>query len=73
MSATPKKLHHFVPRFYLRAWAANERIYCLQDGKILNPNIRNVGAENYFYSLQELSLEDIDFLREAVSGIRRTA
>ncbi len=66
MSAPAKKLHHFVPRFYLRAWAAKEKIWCLQEGKILNPNIRNVGAENYFYSLQQLSPEDVEFLREAV-------
>jgi Protein of unknown function (DUF4238) len=66
MIATAKKLHHFVPRFYLRAWAAKERIYCLQGGKILHPNIRNVGAQNYFYSLQELSPEDVDFLRMAI-------
>jgi hypothetical protein len=66
MRANAKKLHHFVPRFYLRAWAAKEKISCLQDGKISRPNIRNVGAENYFYKLQELSAGDIDFLRAAV-------
>lgn len=66
MSTTPKKLHHFVPRFYLRAWATKEKICCLQDGKIRRPNIRNVGAENYFYRLQELSPEDVDFLRAAI-------
>jgi len=66
MSETAKKLHHFVPRFYLRAWAAKEKIWCVQDSKILHPNIRNVGAENYFYSLQQLSPEDVEFLREAV-------
>ncbi len=66
MSTTPKKLHHFVPRFYLRAWAEKEKICCLQEGEILSPNIKNVGAENYFYRLQELSPEDVEFLREAI-------
>jgi len=60
------KLQHYVPRFYLRAWAKDEKIYCLQDGNIRNPNIKNVGAENYFYRLQELSPEDVAFLREGI-------
>jgi hypothetical protein len=66
MSAIGKKLHHYVPQFYLRAWAREEKVYCLQGGKILHPNIKNVGAENYFYRLRELSSEDVDFLREAI-------
>ncbi len=60
------KLQHYVPRFYLRAWANNEKIYCLQDNKVRNPNIRGVGAENYFYRLRELSLDDVNFLRQAI-------
>ena len=66
MSAIGKKLHHFVPRFYLRAWAQKEHIYCLQEGTIRRPNLRNVCAENYFYGLQHLSDEDIAFLRKAI-------
>jgi hypothetical protein len=66
MSAIGKKLHHYVPRFYLRAWARNEKVYCLQGSKILHLNIRNAGAENYFYRLRELSPQDVDFLREAI-------
>jgi hypothetical protein len=65
-SRTMGKLQHSVPRFYLRAWADREKIYCLQDNEIRNPNIKGVGAENYFYRLQELSPEDVDFLREAI-------
>lgn len=66
MSAIGKKLHHFAPRFYLRASARKERIYCLQDRAIRRPNLRNVCAENYFYGLQHLSDEDIAFLRKAL-------
>ncbi len=66
MSAIGKKLHHYVPRFYLRAWAEKDLIYCLQSGRICRPNIRNVCAENHFYVLQHLSAEDITFLREAI-------
>lgn len=60
------KLQHYVPRFYLRAWADKEKIYCLQGNEILHPNIKGVGAENYFYRLQELSPEDVNFLREGI-------
>jgi hypothetical protein len=62
----PKKRHHFVPRFYLRAWAQKDKVYCLQNGEIRSPNIGNVAAENYFYRLEELSPGDVEFLREAI-------
>jgi hypothetical protein len=70
------KLQHYVPRFYLRSWANEELIYCLQDNEIRNPNIKGVGAENYFYRLRELSPDDVDFLRQAIrdspEGLRPT-
>lgn len=66
MAAIGKKLQHYIPRFYLRAWAQQGRVYCLQGGKIRLDSIRNLGAENYFYRLQELSPEDVDFLREFI-------
>jgi hypothetical protein len=64
MVAVGKKLHHYVPRFYLKAWAQDDLVYCLLDREILHPNIRNVAAENYFYRLQELSPKDVAFIRE---------
>ena len=60
------KLQHYVPRFYLRAWAHKERVYCLQDNVIRHPNIKGVCAENYFYRLRELSPDDVQFLREGL-------
>jgi|SRR5208337_2563014 len=64
MASAGKKLHHTVPRFYLNPWTEDNLIYCLQDGKIFRPNVRNVAAENYFYRLQELSPADITFIRQ---------
>jgi hypothetical protein len=63
MVAKGKKLHHYIPRFYLRAWDKKEQIYCLQNGRIFASNIRNVGSENYFYSLQKLTPDDIAMIR----------
>jgi uncharacterized protein DUF4238 len=63
MAASGKKLHHFVPRFYLKTWATKNLIYCLQGGQIFRPNLRNVGGANHFYRLQELSPEDVEFVR----------
>jgi hypothetical protein len=65
MPAVGKKLHHFVPRFYLKAWAKNGQIHCLQDGEIFRTNVKNVAAENHFYRLRALSKDDITFIREA--------
>ena len=63
VTATGKKLHHFVPRFYLRAWEKEGKLFCLQNGSIRRDTVRNLGAENYFYRLRQLRAEDVDFLR----------
>lgn len=64
MASVGKKLHHYVPRFYLKAWAEDDLVYCLREGEILRTNVRNVAAENYFYRLRELSPRDVTFIRE---------
>jgi hypothetical protein len=66
MPAVGKKLHHFVPKFYLQAWAKNRQIHCLQEGEVFRANLKNVAAENHFYRLRALSNDDITFIREAV-------
>jgi hypothetical protein len=65
MAAVGKKLHHFVPRFYLKSWAENGQVHCLQDDGIFRAGLRNVAAENHFYRLRELTEADITFIREA--------
>jgi hypothetical protein len=67
MSSIGKKRHHYVPRFYLKSWAEDDLIHCLQDGQIHHTNLRNVACENHFYRLQELGPEDVEFLRAAIN------
>jgi Protein of unknown function (DUF4238) len=70
MPAVGKKLHHKVARFYLKAWDVEGRdtedaqVFCLQNDTIRRDNLRNVGAENHFYRLRELSESDVKFIRE---------
>jgi hypothetical protein len=70
MPAVGKKLHHKVARFYLKAWDVEGRdtedaqVFCLQNDRIRRDNVRNVGAENHFYRLRELSESDVKLIRE---------
>jgi hypothetical protein len=66
MPTVGKKLHHFVWKFYLRAWAPEEQIFCLQAGKVTPRNLEKVGAENYFYRLNEISPEDAEFIENLI-------
>jgi Protein of unknown function (DUF4238) len=58
------KLQHYVPRFYLKTWAKSHKLWVLQDGKVYRNSVRNVAAQNYFYRLNELSVDDIEFVRK---------
>lgn len=69
MPKVGKKLHHYVPRFYLQAWSQRKLIYCLQNDEIFRPNLQGVAAQNYFYRLEEISPEDAEFLRREVIAI----
>jgi len=77
MPSVGKKLHHFVPKFYLRAWASDEQISCLQGEQVTTRNLEKVAAENYFYRLNEISPEDADFIEKGIiadspEGLRET-
>src|SRR5271170_1276279 len=76
MPSVGKKLHHFVPRFYLRAWATDDQLSCLQEQEIRLNNVKNVAAENYFYRLEEISQEDAQFIevvliQDSPEGLRQ--
>ena len=61
-----KILHHYVPCFYLRAWAQNDQIWCLRDGKSFQANVKKIGGEKYFYELPDLTQKDVRLLQEFV-------
>ena len=64
-----KKLHHWVPRFYLKSWADSEgKLWCLQDITIRRSVLRNVAAQNYFYRLNELQPDDIHFIQAFIQN-----
>jgi hypothetical protein len=66
-----KIYQHHVPRFYLRAWAPNDRLWCLGYGKIFPASLSGVGGENYFYQLRDLTDEDIALIEQfAISPAR---
>ncbi|MDL1982120.1 MAG: DUF4238 domain-containing protein [Deltaproteobacteria bacterium] len=66
MSSNKKRKHHYVWRKYLRAWAIDEKIYCLREKKIINPNLMGVAQQRDFYKLNELSDDDIVFIRNFI-------
>src|ERR1700720_4573904 len=61
-----KRRHHYVPRFYLQAWAVGERIYCLREGRIGLMGLSDVAVEKDFYEVQDLEPEDIEVIRRGV-------
>ena len=60
-----KRKHHYVWRYYLRAWANNDSIWCSREGKIFKSNLMNIGQIKDFYKLKELSSSDIEFIYKA--------
>jgi hypothetical protein len=64
MNITKKRRHHYVWRKYLRAWSQGEKIFCLRENKIINPNLMGVGQERDFYKLKDLSSDDVKFIRQ---------
>jgi hypothetical protein len=71
------KNQHYVFQAYLRAWAENDLIYCLRDGKVFHPNLAGVACERFFYRLQELTPKELElvenFFREHPSESLKTA
>ncbi|ENM1934612.1 DUF4238 domain-containing protein [Vibrio cholerae] len=58
-----KRRHHYVWRNYLRAWSNNEQIWCVRNKNVFPTNLMNIGQERDFYRLNELTSQDVSFLR----------
>ncbi len=58
-----KRRQHHVWKSYLRAWAHDEKIFCLQSGRVFESNISSVAVERDFYKLPTLSKKDIEYIR----------
>lgn len=65
---TVARRQHHVWRSYLEAWATGEKIFCLQDGKIFNPNVANVAVQRDFYKLHTLTDADVQAIRLLFKG-----
>jgi hypothetical protein len=60
---------HYVPRFYLKTWGENGKIWRLRDGNIRHCSLRRVASEPYFYQVQNLEPADIYFLQEFINRL----
>ena len=61
-----KRRHHYVPKFYLKPWSHHKQVFCLRAGAIKRVGLRDVGVEEDFYAVRDLTLDDIEFLKNAV-------
>jgi len=72
MSTTPpakKKNQHYVWRYYLKAWASNGLIYCLEEGRVRSRSLRRVASAPEFYRLERLSTVDFELLERIVESM----
>ncbi len=59
-----KRKQHHVWKAYLRAWATNEKLWVLQDGRIRTADIADVAVQRDFYKLNALTPADAEFIRK---------
>jgi len=60
-----KKLNHFVWKHYLKPWInKNGAIICRIDGKIVERGLNVIAAENYFYKLEILTIDDLKYIEK---------
>lgn len=64
-TAIPERKHrqHHVWQHYLEPWTAKGKIFSLIDGKLCQPNTKNVAVERHFYKLNRLTEADLAFLK----------
>jgi hypothetical protein len=50
----------------MEPWAEDGRIFCLRKGQIKRLGLNDVGVEEDFYAVSDLTTEDIEVLRKGV-------
>lgn len=65
-----KRHHHYIWRDYLRPWSTNEKIACLREGKLFEPNLMGIGQEKDFYKLKELNSDELKFIASFINNSR---
>ena len=63
--ANKKKKQHYVWRRYLKPWQVESKIVCMRNKKNIfsTSDLMNIGQQSYFYKVNKLSPEDIEFVR----------
>jgi hypothetical protein len=64
MEMTVTRSQHYVWRHYLRAWAPQERIWCMRDQAPFFVGLMNIAQESYFYEVKEISEAEAAFLKQ---------
>ncbi|GAB2577048.1 DUF4238 domain-containing protein [Dyella jejuensis] len=61
---TVTRSQHYVWRYYLRAWAPQEKVWCLRDKEPFSVSLMNIAQESYFYEVKEISDDEASFLEK---------
>jgi hypothetical protein len=65
MFTQKKKRQHYVWRRYLKSWLIQTKIACMRNKKSIfsTTDLMNIGQQSYFYKVNKLTPEDIEFVR----------
>lgn len=71
-----KRDHHYVFQAYLKRWTnANEKLWCLRDGKVFEVKPRNIAFEKDFYRIAPLNDKEKEFIvlffRKSSEGFKK--
>jgi hypothetical protein len=59
-----KSRQHTVWQHYLKSWATDGRVFCLQDGRIFPTGTTVLAAERNFYKVQALTDQDVAIIKQ---------
>jgi hypothetical protein len=60
-----KKLNHYVWQYYLKPWTdENGKIICKRNRKIFATGTNTIAAENFFYKLNPLTIDELKFIKK---------